>query len=131
MKYLLLTLMLACCISLQAQQTDSTYSEKFYTILLKLQTPFTDPANWTQQAISTVQRHFLYYQEMEKKGDLLFGGRTDYKEDNPAMFGIIVFKASSTAEAEKVMKNDPAITGGIMQGTVHPFVIAFGKPAEK
>ena len=130
MKYLLFALMLTAFSTMQAQQTDSSVASAptYYTILLKLEKQFTDPANWTQQAISTVQRHFIYYQEMEKKGTVLFGGRTDYKEDNPAMFGIIVFKAASPAEAEKVMKNDPAIMGGIMQGTVHPFVIAFGRP---
>lgn len=131
MKHLLTALFIFAALSLNAQNDSSETSAKHYTILLKLEKAFTDPANWTQEAINTVQRHFLYYQEMEKKGIVLFGGRTDYKEDNPAMFGIIVFKSGSAENAEKVMKNDPAIMGGIMQGTIHPFVIAFGNSPNK
>lgn len=130
MKYLLVVLMITCGLATKAQKTDTTGTTpaKYYTILLKLEKRYTDPANWTQDAITTAQRHYVYYQEMEKNGVLLFGGRTDYKEDNPAMFGILVFRAASLADAEKIMKNDPAIMGGIMQGTAHPFVVAFGNP---
>jgi uncharacterized protein len=133
MKYIL-TLLIFCSVYTPSysQQTDTAIkNQKYYSVLLKLQKPYTTSAAWSQEAINTVQRHFIYYQEMETSGQVLFGGRADYKEDNPDMFGIIVLKCSSKDEAEKIMKNDPAIVANIMHGTVHPFVIAYGNKENK
>ena len=41
-----------------------------------------------------------------------------------AEFGIVIFRAKSEKKADEFMKNDPAVTKGVMTAEMHPFLIA-------
>jgi hypothetical protein len=64
MRYLILLMFRSISVCTMAQQNVSANepTPKFYSILLKLEKRYTDSANWTQDAIATVQRHFAYNQ---------------------------------------------------------------------
>jgi hypothetical protein len=46
------------CTMAQQNVSAKKPTRKFYSILLKLEKRYTDSANWTQDVIATVQRHF-------------------------------------------------------------------------
>ena len=40
-------------------------------------------------------------------------------------FGLVIFRASSNMDAERFMKNDPAIKKGVMTGELHSYRVSF------
>jgi uncharacterized protein YciI len=53
------------------------------------------------------------------EGKLTLAGRCVNAE-----FGIVIFRAESERQADKFMKNDPAVKKGVMTAEMHPFLIA-------
>jgi len=39
-------------------------------------------------------------------------------------FGLVIFEAGSEAAAQEFMRSDPAVAGGVMTATLHPYSIA-------
>jgi uncharacterized protein YciI len=56
---------------------------------------------------------------LEADGKLLLAGRTD-----DAHLGIVLFKAEDQKEADKILKNDPAVSNNIFSGKVSLFRLA-------
>lgn len=98
--------------------------EQYFIYVLDLKEPYRDPANWTPEIIALAEAHHTYFVELEKQGKLIIAGRSKYEVDNPKNFGIMVFKASSMEEAEKIRLNDPGVKGELMNARLHPFSIA-------
>ena len=63
--------------------------------------------------------HFDYLKSLLADGKLILGGMTtdDYA-------GYLVIEAANQAEAEKIMAADPAVSGNVYKGELHPFQIA-------
>ena len=71
----------------------------------------------------TIQEHFNHLQDLGRQGRVLLFGRT--ADDEPGVFGIVVFNADTRADAETVMGSDPAVRRGVMTAELKPFRIAY------
>ena len=56
------------------------------------------------------------------EGRALLFGRTQANDETT--FGIVVFQAEDDARADATMASDPAVQGGVMTATLHPFRVA-------
>ena len=68
---------------------------------------------------AVVEDHFNRLRKALAEGKLILAGPCLDGE-----FGIVVFRAQSGEEAEKFMKNDPAVKKGIMTAELHPFRVS-------
>jgi len=73
----------------------------------------------TPEENASVERHFVYLQDLLAKDILVMAGRTD-----DATYGIGVLKAESEASAQKILANDPAVKEGVFKGELKPFRLA-------
>jgi uncharacterized protein YciI len=76
----------------------------------------------TDAESQAVGAHFAYLQKLEGEGVVLMAGRT--VDTGLDTWGIVVFQAASLAEAEGVMRADPAIARGVMTGELFPYRVA-------
>ena len=77
----------------------------------------------TPDETATIQDHFNHLQDLGRQGRVLLFGRT--ADDEPGVFGIVVFNADSPAAAEALKDSDPAIRRGIMTAELKPFRVAY------
>ena len=71
---------------------------------------------------SAVGAHFQYLTRLAAADVVLLFGRT--QTTDPGTFGIVIFRAASTAEAEELMREDPAVRAGVMRAELFPFRVA-------
>jgi hypothetical protein len=71
-----------------------------------------------------VDAHFQYLMELRDRGVVMHAGRTT---DPARLWGIVLMRARPE-EAERLMRNDPAIRAGIQRGEFFPYRIALGPP---
>ena len=76
----------------------------------------------TSEEERVVSEHFAYLQELTERGVVLLAGRT--LNTDPSSFGIVIFHAPSDEDALEIMRNDPAMRQGVMQGKLFPYRIA-------
>ncbi|WP_082341256.1 YciI family protein [Sporosarcina globispora] len=69
-----------------------------------------------------ISRHFLRLKEYTEKGKVILAGRT--LNDDDTGFGIVIFEAENETSAKQFMKDDPAISEGMMEGTLFPYRVA-------
>ena len=73
-----------------------------------------------------VDKHFKKLQALTQQGVVLFSGHTLVTDETG--FGIIVVRADSEAEAQKIIDDDDLVKAGLVRGTVFPFqVVTSGK----
>lgn len=60
--------------------------------------------------------HFLYLQDLLKKGKLILAGPVLTGE-----MGLCIIEADSEDEARDIMMNDPAVVNGIVTPTLYPY----------
>jgi uncharacterized protein YciI len=73
-----------------------------------------------------VEKHFKKLQVLTQQGVILFSGHTLVTDESG--FGIIVVRADSEAEAQKIIDDDDLVKAGLVRGTVFPFqVVTSGK----
>ena len=77
------------------------------------------PTGHEMQVMAT---HFAHLQKLAADGVVLMAGRTI--DTGPATWGIVVFTAPSLAEAEIVMRADPAVREGVMHCELFPYRVA-------
>ena len=76
----------------------------------------------TEAESAAIGAHFAYLQGLAAEGVVLMAGRTiDTGVDT---WGIVVFQAASLADAEGVMRADPAVARGVMRGELFPYRVA-------
>lgn len=97
--------------------------EQFIYFLEPVRTTFARDATDSEQAL--VAEHFHYLQDLLAARRLILAGRT--LEDQPT--GIVVFEAPDRATAQAVLKNDPAVKGGVFKGRVAPYRVALERIA--
>ncbi len=82
----------------------------------------------TVEESEILSHHFDYLEGLAMEGTVLLAGRT--QENDESTFGIVIIQTDSEQAAREVMKNDPAVVGGVMQARLHPFSISIqvGRP---
>jgi uncharacterized protein len=76
----------------------------------------------TEREMRVVDAHFAHLQKLAAEGVVLMAGRT--VDTGERTFGLVVFTAPSLAEAELLMRGDPAIAQGVMHGELFPYRVA-------
>ena len=76
----------------------------------------------TEREAQVLGEHFASLSALADKGILLMAGRTLTADDQT--FGIAVLVASTLAEAEAIMNDDPAVKHGVMRAELFPYRIA-------
>ena len=76
----------------------------------------------TEVEETAIAAHFGYLKSLADKGTVRLAGRT--QETGERTFGIIVFKATSQAEAQRLVDEDPAVMRGVMTAELFPFRVA-------
>jgi uncharacterized protein len=66
-----------------------------------------------------IKEHFEYLKELLDKKILLLAGPTLNKR-----FGVAIYEAASTEEAQKILDNDPAIVKQVFTGEIYPFRVS-------
>lgn len=108
--------------SLHAQDKGKAELSKQYIYQLKLIPELLDENNWTEKENKIVGDHFNRLKELTEVGIVIMAGRTLNSDES--QFGIVIFKAADDIEAEKFMKEDPAVKKGIMTARIFPFRVA-------
>ncbi|MBS8265407.1 hypothetical protein DYI25_13345 [Mesobacillus boroniphilus] len=93
-----------------------------FIYVLRLLPEYLVESNWTAETNEVVGRHFESLKILLEQDTVIMAGRTTTMDDSS--FGIVVFKAESEVEAEKLMLSDPAVAGGVMTAELHPFRVA-------
>lgn len=99
-------------------------NSELYLCRLKLNPDFEDASRWTEETFTILEAHSNYLDDLGRRGRLLFAGRTSYDPGHEHLFGIVVVKAASLEDAEKLISPDPAVSHGIQQASLHPFHFA-------
>ena len=76
----------------------------------------------SEQESRIVGEHFNYLKELTDAGTVLMAGRTLNADERT--FGIVVFIAESEANAEELVRNDPAVRHGVMRAELFPYSVA-------
>ena len=76
----------------------------------------------TEREMQIIDVHFAHLRKLAADGVVLMAGRT--VDTGPNTWGIVVFTAASLAEAEGVMRSDPAIAQGVMHCELFPYRVA-------
>ena len=76
----------------------------------------------TEREMQIIDAHFAHLRKLADEGVVLMAGRTT--DTGLATWGIVVFTAPSLAEAEIVMRADPAIAQGVMHSELFPYRVA-------
>ncbi len=80
----------------------------------------------TPEERTAVSAHVTYLERLAAAGVVLLFGRT--QTTDPGTFGIVIFRAASLAEAERLTADDPAVRAGVMRAELFPFRVAGGSP---
>jgi len=81
----------------------------------------------TEREMQVIESHFAHLQKLAAAGVVLMAGRT--VDTGPQTWGIVVFTAPSPAEADAVMRSDPAIAQGVMHAELFPYRVAVWSPS--
>jgi len=76
----------------------------------------------TREEAAAIDRHFAYLQDLTARGVVLLAGRTLNTDESS--FGIVIFRAKSEADAERIVREDPAVSAGVMRSELFPYRIA-------
>ena len=76
----------------------------------------------TPEEEAIVSEHFSYLKDLMGQGILLLAGRTLNTDESS--FGIVIFSATSLADARAVVNNDPAVRKGVMHAELYPYRVA-------
>lgn len=96
---------------------------KTYGYILKLNPRLYDDASWTEEDNISIHQHYLRFKNDFESGKLLHVGRTD--DPTHEGFGLVIFEADNDDEANRYMREDPAIIGGQMTGTCFLYRVVF------
>jgi uncharacterized protein YciI len=76
----------------------------------------------TEREMQVIDAHFAHLRKLAADSVVLMAGRTI--DTGVHTWGIVVFTGPSLAEAETVMRSDPAIAQGVMHGELFPYRVA-------
>lgn len=90
--------------------------------VLRLTPRLHDDKAWTDADKKSVATHFARLKEAVTAGTVILAGRTNEAGDKT--MGLVIFEAADEPAARAFMQGDPAIVGGIMTATLHPYSVA-------
>jgi uncharacterized protein YciI len=93
-----------------------------WVYVLKLVPRLHDDAAWTKDDERIIGEHFKQLQRMTAERTVILAGRSTEAGDKT--FGLVIFEAADEAAARAIMVSDPAVKGGIMTATLHPYAVA-------
>ena len=73
---------------------------------------------------STLAAHFAYLRQLADQGIVRLAGRT--QETGAQTFGIVVLRADTVDDAQRLVDADPAVAHRVMTAELFPFRIAIG-----
>ena len=76
----------------------------------------------TAEEATIVSEHFDYLKGLTERGIVILAGRTLNTDESS--FGIVIFNAETEDEAQAIVRDDPAVRGGVMAATTFPYRIA-------
>ena len=76
----------------------------------------------TEEEDGVVSDHYNHLKKNLEEGIVVLMGRTTTSDEDT--MGLVIFRAESKAEAERIMASDPAIHGGVMSAKLYPYRIA-------
>ena len=79
-----------------------------------------------ESEINILEAHVTYLEQLSEKSIVLLAGRTQTVDEST--FGLVILKAESESIAQGIMKNDPAVKGGVMHAVLFPYKIAMVSP---
>ena len=86
----------------------------------------TDFEAWTPDDDKVFAEHYARLERATEEGIVVLAGRSQ-DGVGPA---IVIFGAESEEEALRFMRDDPFIKHGLFTATLHPFRVAFARPAD-
>lgn len=72
-----------------------------------------------------VERHSEILEQLAIQGTLILYGRTQNNDERT--FGIVVLETADETAAEAIIKNDPAVQGGVMKAELFPYKVVFAR----
>jgi len=100
--------------------------QKQFALLMKATGPDFFKKTQEPEGKELVEKHFKKLQALTQQGVILFSGHTLITDERG--FGIIIVRAESQAEAQKIVDDDELVKVGLIRGTVFPFeVVTSGK----
>jgi uncharacterized protein YciI len=102
------------CSALPAQQPPA----KYFLIRIELAREGATLQTLTDDEKRIGGEHFGYLQKLHAEGTIVVAGQA---LDPKALYGIMVVKAGSQAEAESIMNGDPGVKQNLFRGTAVPF----------
>jgi uncharacterized protein YciI len=101
-------------------------SQKQFALLMKATGPDFFKKTQEPEGKELVEKHFKKLQTLTQQGVILFSGHTLVTDESG--FGIIVVRADSETEAQKILDDDDLVRAGLVRGTIFPFeVVTSGK----
>ena len=120
------TLGVAASVAFASYSQRSQPSPKQFALLMKATGPEFFKKTQELDGKQLVDKHFNKLQALTHQGVVLFSGHTLVTDETG--FGIIVVRADSEAEAQKIIDDDDLVKAGLVRGTVFPFqVVTSGK----
>lgn len=99
----------------------SAEKKQFIYVLRPIQR-LQNPDNWTEMEENIVGRHFAMLQTLLAEGKLVLAGKTSGLDEKT--FGIVILEVDDDGVAMEIMRNDPAVSEGIMTAELFPYDIA-------
>lgn len=106
----------------QAQSPHAPAKAQQYIYMLRVSPHLQDQSKWTDKEKAAAARHFERLKKATAEGKVILAGRTTEALDKT--FGMVIFDAESEAAAKAFMNSDPAVVGGVMTATLHPYSVA-------
>jgi uncharacterized protein YciI len=75
--------------------------------------------------VALMARHLDHLRRLKEEGAVRFVGRTD-SLTGEGDYGFVVIEARNAAQANAIARSDPAVSEGLMQLELHPFVVVWG-----
>lgn len=76
----------------------------------------------TPEEEAIVGAHFTYLRGLTERGVVILAGRTLNSDERS--FGIVVFNAEDDDAAGQIVRDDPAVRGGVMTAELFPYRVA-------
>ncbi len=73
-----------------------------------------------------IKMHIDWAEGLQSKGFKLYSGYLIDSNRNPGGGGLLIFNAKSYQEAEKIIKNDPMVSSGLVEWDLHEWSLIAG-----
>jgi uncharacterized protein YciI len=105
-----------------AESTPASKATPQWLYVLKLVPRLHDDKAWTKDDERVIGEHFRHLQRLVAERTVVLAGRTTEAGDRT--MGLVIFEAADETAARALMQADPAVKGGIMTATLHPYAVA-------